>query len=136
MRENNQVTENERVAVLTTNPKTIYNNYSLIKNENILEALESYEKHKILGSNPPNAYVMARIKNLYRHLRQDLKRNIKQEAFNNLDRVMKGKSYDEILEAYDNVICDFLADIGLISTAKKRDYDVQDVTAEDDAKGM
>jgi hypothetical protein len=130
------MTEQERVAVLTTNPKTIYNNYTLLKNENVLDALEVYDAHIIRGSNPTNAFVKARIKNLYRHIRQDLKRNLKADEFQQVETYINSNDFDKILYSYEDILCGFLAEIGLISTAKARDYDVQNAVDEDDAKGL
>lgn len=136
MQDNSGITKDERVAVLTTNPKAIYNNYTLLKNENVLEAIESFEKYKFNGSNPATSYVRARIKNLYRHLRQDLKKNLDPKDFDIAEQKITTATYDDLMYLYEEIICEFMAEIGLISTANKRDYDTQDAIAEDDAKGM
>lgn len=137
MNENNKgITDQERIAVLTTNPKTIYNNYTLLKNENVLDAIESYEKFKFNGNNPPTCYIKARIKNLYRHVRQDLKRNLPLQEFENAEQEINTNDFLKILNVYEEIICKYLADIGLITTAKARDYDVQNAIDEDDAKGL
>lgn len=130
------ITNEERVAVLTTNPKTLYNNYTLLKNENVLEALESYEKHKFNGANPPTAFVRARIRNLFRHIKEDLRRNLPKETYEEIKQHIEGGTLNEALHTYEEHIQPFLADIGLFSTAKAREYDVQNVPEEDEAKGL
>lgn len=122
--------------VLTTNPKTLYNNLTLLKNENVLEAIESFDKYNNKGSKPTDAYIKARIKNLFRHVRQDLKRNTKPEEFKIIQELINSNELDNMLYAYDEYITSFLADIKLISTATTREYDVQNAIDEDDAKGL
>lgn len=132
----NILSKDEKVAVLTTNPKALYNNFTMLKNENVLEALESYDKYKYNGSNPTTAYIKARIKNLYRHINQDLKRNLKEKDYLEVKELISSDDYKKMLEAYETHISNFMAEIGLISTAKTRDYDVQNAIDEDDAKGL
>lgn len=132
----NFIAKEERIAVLTTNPKLIYNNYTLIHNQNVLDAYEVYNKFKNNGSNPSNAYVKARIKTLYYHIRQDIKKNVTKEKFEIIEGKINSDFFDTMIDVWLNDICEYLAKIGIIATANQRDYDTQDAIAEDDAKGM
>lgn len=132
----NFIAKEERIAVLTTNPKNVYNNYTLIHNQNVLDAYEVYNKHKLNGSVPSSAYVKARIKTLYYHIRQDIKKNVKKEKFDIIEDKIASNNFDTMIDVWLNDICEYLAEIGIIATANSRNYDVQNAIDEDDAKGM
>lgn len=126
----------EQVNTLTTNPKNIYNNITLWKNDYVLEAIEAYEKLIFNHSNANNNIVKARIKNLYRHVRQDIQRNWKLERFKLIEEKINSSDYKQMLDAYENDISEFLAEVGLTATVHKRGYDTQDAFDEDNAKGL
>lgn len=126
----------EQVNTLTTNPKNIYNNITLWKNDYVLESLEAYEKLRFNNSSANNNIVKARIKNLYRHVRQDIQRNWKPERFKLIEEKINSSDYIKMLDAYENDISEFLAEVGLTATVHKRGYDTQDAFDEDTAKGL
>ena len=126
----------EQVNTLTTNPKNIYNNITLWKNDYVLESLEAYEKLRFNNSNAHHNIVRARIKNLYRHVRQDLKRNMKPAEFEKIEEKINSNDFNKMLDAYENDITGFLAEVGLTATVHRRDYDTQNAFDEDTAKGL
>lgn len=123
-------------TTITTNPKDVYNVILLEHNEYVLDSLEAYEKHKFSGVNVNSNIIRARIKNLYRHIRHDFRKNTKTELYTEAERLFNTETFTELIKLYDDYISVFLADIGLTAKTKRKDYDPLNASEEDDAKGL
>jgi len=123
-------------TTITTNPKDVYNILLIQHNEYVLDSLEAYEKHKYQGITVSSHVIRARIKNLYRHIRQDYKRNVDAELYHKAQELYNSDKLEDLFLLYEEYVSDYLAKIGLTSKTIKKDYDSLNATEEDDAKGL
>ena len=83
--------------------------------ENLLQSMETYDKHEADGRNMPTSIMKSRLSNLFRQISQTIKRQLTEEEYNNLRNLIKDKdenTAEDIQNAAD-IIFNVLDTVGL-----------------------
>lgn len=120
---------NGKSSTFAYSPDALLKVYWLQKRNNVLLAIEDYQKRKLWGSRAPTVYIYSRLDSLWRDLKPALKRRWtgkeSKKKYDELERLMKdAKKIDSMLEAFDTMN-EWLDDIGITRVDTRVKYNAE-----------
>jgi hypothetical protein len=121
-------------------PDALLKVYWLQKRNNVLVAIEDYEKRKLWRSRAPTVFIYSRLHSLYLDLKPALKRKWKgkesKEKYDELEKLMQDKNkINSMLSAFD-IMNEWLDDIGITRVDTRIKHNATNPEEENRMRGM